>query len=176
MKIYTKTFTLLLSIGLLQGCSGHALQDLVDGDKSEVSSPLTTQQNSVKKQTPPSQNSALLSISPSPTATDEHEEYRYIQKNTNDWLENEWDPLTETKTSDVEKSNSPYNDNHKMIDSDSNTSSKNEDNSSTGLQYYVDKAAIYIENKEARDANKTKAPSHVDKVNAMPGIGKKTTR
>ena len=50
------------------------------------------------------------------------------------------------------------------------------DINSTGLQYYMDKANIYIENKKKRDSNKTKAPSHTEKMSTMPGIGKTKSR
>ncbi len=100
-----------------------------------------------------------------------------MQQNTNEWLKKEWDPLTENNSSDVENGNSASNNTHKLDSNDTNESLTNEENNTaSGLQYYVDKAGIYLDNKEKRDANKTKAPSHVDKVNAMPGIGKSTKR
>jgi len=116
-------------------------------------------------------NSALQSISPSKTAGDDHEEYRYIQKSTNEWIENEWEPLTEGNTTITKNSE----DNNSATEDVTNSNSEQaqiDDNSSTGLQYYVDKAGVYLDNKNKRDANVTKKPSHVDKVNAMPGIGK----
>ena len=175
MKTYQTTLLILLTISLLQGCSGHALQDLIDDNNEDSSSEKASLKNETKLP-PPSQNSALQSISPSITATDDHAEYRYIQQNTNEWLEKEWDPLTETNASSVENGNSFSNNMHKSDSNKTNESLTNEGNTSSGLQYYVDKAGIYLDNKEKRDANKTKEPSHVDKVNAMPGIGKKTTR
>ena len=159
----------VLTASLFQGCSGHTLQDLIDGnDTNGSSSEQVVQSNTDSTPVAPSQNKALNSISPSSTASDEHEEHRYMQKNTNAWIENEWDPLTQSNTSSkkVEKPEKVSENN--MTNSD--------DLNSTGLQYYVDKAGIYMENKEKRDANKTKAPSHVDKVNAMPGIGKPDKR
>ena len=39
------------------------------------------------------------------------------------------------------------------------------------LQYYVDKWGRYIEKKEQTEANQT-APSNVERLDAMPGIGK----
>jgi len=154
---------------LFQGCSRHALQDLVDGKNSSKS---PSQQSKQTKDTsplsPPSQNKALNSISPSSTASDEHEEDRHMQKGTNEWLENEWKSLTESNTSTTKEGNStPINDQKRRSIDDIN---------STGLQYYVDKAGIYMENKKKRDANKTKVPSHVEKINAMPGIGKSRKR
>lgn len=159
---------LLLVISLFQGCSGYALQDLIDGDKS----PVEQTSGSENQKVAPSQNKALNSISPSTTASDEHEEHRYIQKSTNTWIENEWEPLTESNTSD----NIEVKSDRTMSKSDKNSTVSQENNSSSGLQYYVDKAEVYFENKKKHDANKTEAPSHVDKMNAMPGIGKPDKR
>ena len=154
---------------LFQGCSGHTLQDLIDGESNSKSSSEQSEQTIEKTHVvPPSQNRALNSISPSSTASDEHEEDRHMQKGTNEWLENEWKSLTESNTSTTKEGNStPINDQKRRSIDDIN---------STGLQYYVDKAGIYMENKKKRDANKTKVPSHVEKINAMPGIGKSRKR
>jgi len=160
---------LVLVVSLFQGCSGHTLQDWIDGDTTDPSAKNSEQKS---KTVPPSQNKALNSISPSSTASDDHEEYRYMQKNTNAWIKEDWEPLTEsnaTEKVDVESDKA-------IINSDENTSVSQEDNSSSGLQYYVDKADVYFENKKKRDANKTKVPSHTEKINAMPGIGKPTGR
>jgi len=140
---------------LFQGCSGYTLQSLIDGESADRTAPQTTLSSEADgERVPPSQNSALQKISPSKTAGDDHEEHRIMQKETNAWIENEWEPLTEG--------------NKEM-----NISAVVEDNSTFTLQHYVDKAALYKKNKTIRDANKTKVPSHVDKVNAMPVIGKK---
>lgn len=176
MKTYLTTLTLILATGLLQGCSGHALQDLIDGGESQDTSSKNTEKNSNERKVSPSQNSALQSISPSVTASDSHAEYRYMQKNTNEWLEKEWEPLTENNTTGVENRNSLNNNKDKTIESGDDDTTSKDDSNATGLQYYVDKAELYFENKKKRDANKTKAPSHVDKIDKMPGIGKKTTR
>ncbi|MEN8146855.1 MAG: hypothetical protein ABFR02_04475 [Campylobacterota bacterium] len=149
----------IITISLLQGCSGHTLQELIDADKNSREAT-----GSKSKKVAPSQNKALSSISPSATADNEHEEYRYMQKSTNTWLKNEWEPLTEGNRT------TPKKDSLETVSEDNMANS--DDINSTGLQYYVDKAGLYLENREKRDANKTKAPSHVDKINAMPGIGK----
>ncbi len=152
---FLKHLTLsLLLINLLNGCSGHVLQDMVDGDTQDAVT------------TPPSQNSALQSISPSTTASDAHEEHRIMQKNTNAWLNGEWKMFTESNTSAAEEGQGDVG--NKTDD----TVRTADDINSSGLQYYVDKAGIYLENKKRHDANVSKEPSHVDKVNAMPGIGK----
>lgn len=171
-----KNLMIFFTISLFYGCSGHILQDLIDDDSIEKPSNPTAREHPVERRTPPSQNSVLQSISPSATASDEHEEHRYMQQHTNEWIEKEWNPLTESHTSDVENSNSTNNNKHKMTVSDSNQTQIDEEESYFTLQHYVDKAEVYHENKEKRDANKTKKPSHVDKVNAMPGIGTKATR
>lgn len=155
----------VLTASLFQGCSGHTLQDLIDGNSTNgSSSEQVVQSNADSTPVAPSQNKALNSISPSTTASDEHEEHRYMQKNTNAWIENEWEPLTEGNTTTTKEDN--------LTTVPENNMTSSDDINSTGLQYYVDKAEIYFENKEKRDANKTKAPSHVDKINSMPGIGK----
>jgi hypothetical protein len=92
------------------------------------------------------------------------------------WIKKEWEPLTESNTSTEKPDSNEDSADRNITNSDTNQSDHADNNSSSGLQYYVDKAEIYFENKEKRDANKTKAPSHVDKVNAMPGIGKPTKR
>ena len=175
MNILNKTVlytTLILVIGLFQGCSGHALQDLIDGNTNDSPSDKAEHLDTNSHTVTPSQNKALNSISPSTTASDEHEEYRYMQKNTNAWIEKEWEPLTESNTSIQKEKQAAIKTDNNITKTDTNESVSKDDNSSSGLQYYVDKAELYFENKEKRDANKTKAPSHVDTINAMPGIGK----
>ncbi len=144
---------LTLSAGLFYGCSGNVLSHTSNG-------------NSVK--VPPSQNSALQSFSPSTTASDDHKEYRAIQKNTNEWIKNEWEPLTEGNNT-ITKSNKNYS-------SITQDAALEDSNNSVNLQQYVDKAGLFIENKKTRDANKTKAPSHTEKISKLPGIGNKTDR
>ncbi len=165
----TNTITLLIftvALVLFQGCSGHTLQSMIDGNSAEsTASQSTLSSEPDSKIVPPSQNSALQSISPSTTASDGHIEHRVMQKQTNDWIKNEWEPLTENNSSSGQGD--------KTVDTaENNQTVKDEDNSSFTLQHYVDKADLYMENKAKRDANKTKAPSHVDKINALPGIGK----
>jgi len=166
-----------LSLSLFYGCSGHTLQDLVDGKTtSKSSSEESTQVKEEPNPVPPSQNRALNSISPSSTSNDKHNEDRYLQKSTNEWLQNEWEPLTESNTSTIKEVNSTAYDLNSSMNVESNQTRSSNDINSTGLQYYVDKAGIYLENKEKRDANKTKTPSHAEKLNTMPGIGKSHKR
>ena len=146
-------FTLLtLSAGLFYGCSGSALQNPNDG------------------------KSALQSISPSITASDAHEEHRVLQKNTNDWIKNEWEPLTESNNTITKSSNNYNTDTQNLVIDDKNQTLGEDGNSSFTLQHYVDKAGLYLENREIRDTNKTKAPSHAEQIDALPGIGTKTGR
>ncbi len=163
-------FAILLVMTLLQGCSGHALQDLIDG-KSDTNtpSPTSNKTSSPSQKTPPSQNSALNTISPSNTASDDHEAYRHMQKNTNTWIDEEWTPLTEGKKS---VTNSDIN----GSDTDDNSTIIDDENRSFTLQHYVDKAGVYMDNKKKRDENKTKCPSHLEKMNGMPVIGGSTKR
>ena len=163
---------IILVTPLFYGCNRHALQDLLDGKTiSKSSSEESIQLKKDPEPIPPSQNKALNSISPSSSSNDEHKEDRYLQKSTNEWLQNDWVPLTEGNTSKPQETNSTTNDTNVSVKtSDYNRTA--DDINSTGLQYYVDKAGIYIENRDKRDANKTKPPSHTKKINAMPGIGK----
>lgn len=152
---FLKHLTLsLFLISLVSGCSGHVLGDIVDGDTQDAAT------------IPPSQNSALQSISPSTTASDAHEEHRIMQKNTNAWLNGEWKMFTESNTSTTEERQS------NVENKTDYTVRTADDINSSGLQYYVDKAGIYLENKKRHDANRTKAPSHVEQIDTLPGIGK----
>jgi hypothetical protein len=144
----------ILLINLLTGCSGHVLQDIVDGDSKNTAA------------TPPSQNSALQSISPSQTASDDHEEHRIMQKNTNEWINGEWKMFTESNTSAIQKPQET------TANGAVGAIQTADDINSSGLQYYVDKAALYMENKKIHEANRTKTPSHAEQIDAMPGIGK----
>ncbi len=173
MQITFKPIDLILTtltIALFYGCSGHALQDLVDG-KTSSKSP-----SEEAKSVPPSQNKALNSISPSSGANDKHAEDRYLQKSTDRWLQEDWIPLTKSNTSVTQTTKNNNTDTNTTLNNENNKTRTSNDINSTGLQYYVDKAGIYMENKKRRDANKTKPPSHTEKINAMPGIGKTKSR
>ncbi|WP_345976512.1 hypothetical protein [Sulfurimonas sp. HSL3-7] len=141
-------------MNLLSGCSGHVLQDIVDGGNKDTAT------------TPPSQNSALQKVSPSTTASDDHKEHRIMQKNTNEWINGEWKMFTESNTSTAQEQ---QDNTENRTDGAVQTA---DDINSSGLQYYVDKAALYLDNKKKHDANMTKTPSHAEQIDAMPGIGK----
>ena len=144
---------LTLTIGLFYGCSGDAYTYADNVNRAKV---------------PPSQNSALQSLSPSKTASDDHKAYRHIQKSTNEWIKNEWEPLTECNNT-ITKSNKNYN-------TVTQEPALDDANSTANLQHYVDKAGLFIENRKIRDANKTKAPSHTEKISKLPVIEQKTGR
>ena len=175
MKYYIFTFITLsttLTISLFQGCSGHALQDLIDAQHPDNTSPKqkSTQPNN-QKIVPPSENSALNSISPSATSNDKHQEDRYLQKtlvgtSKQDNEVNQEIMYSVTESNITNKNNNISNDKNSTVD----------DNSSFTLQHYVNELGDYMDEKERRDANKTKAPSHAEKINAMPGIGKAKKR
>ncbi len=176
MHSHIKKFITFFVIALFYGCSGHTLQDLVDDNSQNKSSNAATAEAQADKFPSPSNNSALQSISPSTTASDDHEEYRYMQKSTNEWIENEWNPLTENNLSDEKNSNTDDNNKHKIMKIDTNESQLDDNSSVMPLQHYVDKAGIYIENKEKRDANKTEKSSHSEMIETLPGIGTKSKR
>jgi len=175
-KFTFTTFTILIS-ALFYGCSGHALQDLIDGKTTSKSSSEESAHVHKKPTTvAPSQNKALNSISPSSTSDDKHKDDRYMQKSIDEWIEKDWEPLTESNTSISKKQKNTSNEDNTTLIDESNSTRSVDDINSTGLQYYVDKAGIYLENKKRRDANKTKTPSHTEKLDAMPGIGKSKSR
>ncbi len=153
-------------VTLFSGCSGHILQDLIDGDAKK--SKLTKASNESEKPATitPSKNSALNSISPSSTASHEH---RYIQKSTHAWIKEEWVTLTDQNISDTDSNTSGS---KEIVLNNNQTSENNESNISFSLQSYVDKTGVYLENKKKYDGIKTKKPSHTEKIDKMPVIGK----
>ncbi len=161
---------LTVFVSLLQGCSSHTLQDLIDGNGD------TDKQTNESSNVAPSQNNALNAISPSRSSRNENREDGYLQKTTDTWVEEEWEPLTESNTSSQKIEVSKVSTDVNATESDHNSTNSDDTNNSFTLQHYVDKAGVYFDNKERRDANKTKVPSHIDKVNAMPGIGKSDQR
>ena len=65
---------------------------------------------------------------------------------------------------------------HKQIRHMDEQNSSEDDNSSFTLQHYVDELGTYIDEKKQRDANKTKAPSHLKKLESIPAIGSSKRR
>jgi len=143
LKVSISVFTLASTL-LFSGCSGHALQDLADETFNDK--PVKTE----KKQPAPSQNPSLNAVSPSVTAASEGD--GDMQKGLDTWTEEEWTPKTEGNRTAQE------------INED--------DNSTFTLQKYVNKTGVYLDEKEKEKAGKPKQPSHVEKMESMPVIGK----
>jgi transposase-like protein len=173
---------------LLYGCSGHTLQDWADEAFNQKGSatPQTVEAGASEKEkqvdetrkptentaapahevtkrnnsvdatdtastdtVSPSENSALQSISPSPTASGANDEHRLLQQKTNTWIEEEWTPRVETNETIKEQ---------------------NEDvDRPFTLQEYVDKAGVYLQEKEKEQPN---MPSHKEQMDELPVIGK----
>jgi len=143
LKLSMTVFTLTLLLSL-NGCSGHTLQDWADDTINDK--PVQIEE----EQPTPSQNPSLNAVSPSVTATSQSD--GAMQKSLDTWTEEEWTPKTE--------GNSTVQEMHE------------DDNSSFTLQKYVDKAGVYLDEKEKEEAGKPKQPSHVEKMESMPVIGK----
>jgi len=162
-------FIILIHFALLSalfwGCSEHLLQDLINGRKSTPSSEHDKESKDSTYKVPPSKNKALNTISPSSTADDTDDRYRYLQKRTNSWITEEWEPLTQKKEGVTESNITIDDDKHNDV------TSAHEENNNFSLQHYVDKAALYIENKKRRDENRSKVSSHLEKINTLPVIG-----
>jgi hypothetical protein len=106
---------------------------------------------SAQTQTPsPSDNSRLNTVSPS-----KNNKAGYLQRSYDTWEKEEWEPVTEQSTS-------------KHASDKIETATTADKNASWGLQKYVDKWGHYIEEKQKEPST----PSQVEKLNAMPGIGK----
>ena len=183
MLLFTASSFLMLS-----GCSGHGLQDWADEtfnnkenqtnitkEDVAVKQPQVEEKQSVPQQehipeTPtevktvalsspvvvkpknptPSQNPALNAVSPSVTATSEGE--GIMQKKLDPWVEEEWSATVE-KNSTIKELN------------------EDEDRPFT-IQEYVDKAGVYLNEKEKQKAEGSQKPSHVQEMEHMPAIGK----
>ena len=121
-------------IALLQGCSGHALQDIIDGE--QPSNKAATER---KKQPNPSQNNALNSISPSHKTKAQE---GILQKKSDAFIKDDWTPTIE-KNSTI-----------KTINEDESRDFK--------IQEYVDKAGVYINAQP--DSNRTSHKEKMDKM------------
>jgi hypothetical protein len=105
----------------------------------------------------PSQNPQLNAISPSGTSKKSE---GFMQNSLDTWLQNDWEP-TQEKLDSEEKVLST------SIEKPLELNATQEE-SPFKLQTYVDKWKRY--NKEREKA--PKSPSHVEKINALPAIGK----
>lgn len=121
----------------------------------------------------PSQNPTLNALSPSTTAVSEG---GVMQHNLDGWLKEEWTPLT---TPNAQKSSAPSTGNDGVVRvNDRETVQQTaltegaEDNSSFGLQKYVDKWKMYHENKDKMNEGKPKEASNIENLEKLPVIGK----
>jgi hypothetical protein len=156
-----KEIALYSSIALMMfGCSGHTLQTLTDKAFDQK-----TQAQPSKAQTP-SQNSALLSVSPTPTEnipqktvapsqnqalytvspSNQKKPDGAMQKSMDKWVKKEWTPI---------------------VDKNATIKARDENESRAfKLQDYVDKATYYIKHEPKSDQ-----PSNVEKLSKLPVIG-----
>ncbi|MBU1658661.1 hypothetical protein KKG72_06365 [bacterium] len=93
----------------------------------------------------PSENKALKNI----TNTKKEEKKGTLQNKLDGWLNNDWTPTVEKDKTIKEK----YQDKTRDFT----------------LQEYVDKTEVYI-----KESNSGKEPSHHEKINSLPVIGKKS--
>jgi len=134
LKTHTLSFSLALLIALFQGCSGHTLQNLIDGDSEN-------KQTKTEENTPvnPSQNSALNTISPTQRNNDGN---GLLQKKADNFIENDWTPTVE-KNSSIKATN------------------EDKERPFT-IQEYVDKAGVYLDAQP--DSNKTSHKEKMDQL------------
>lgn len=155
-----KAFTSLsiLTLFFLYGCSGHGLQDWADehyndkralenSSKEKMPTHASTKDGTKRSDTKvssPSQDKGLNTVSPSKTATSQG---GAMQKSLDRWTKEEWTPAIEQNAT------------LKALDEDP-------DRPFT-LQEYVDKVGAYMKN-----SPKSQGPSHKEKMDALPVIGK----
>lgn len=105
----------------------------------------------------PSQNPELNTISPSGTS---QKSEGFMQHSLDTWLHNDWEP-TQKKADNDEKM-------HSSSSAKSLEHNTTQEEDPFKLQTYVDKWKRYHKEKE----KEPKSPSHVEKINALPAIGK----
>jgi len=116
----------------------------------------------------PSQNSALQSVSPSATSVSEGGKMQHALDN---WLKNEWIPLTLSDTvADTAIASTRETPNPSPSLKSEESASKDE--GSFTLQHYADKWERYHENQKKLEEKKVQETSHIDLVTHMPIIGK----
>jgi len=120
------------------------------------------------KPSAPSQNKALDAVSP----THKTAKKGAMQNSLDSWLKDEWTPTVE-KDKKIQEKYMTKKKPKLVTNSDRNSTNKgyteNKERSFT-LQEYVDKAAVYM------DAQGQSSESNVEKLDTMPGIGKKKSR
>ena len=145
------TFSCSVAVALvLNGCSGHALQDWADKEFNEK--PAVAEAPEKKETTDeatlpadgPSQNPELHRVSPMPVAASEG---GAMQESLDRWTKEEWTPIVEQNAT------------MKKINQDEDRPFK--------IQEYVDKAMIYHANKPENNES-----SHKEHLDTLPVIGK----
>ena len=134
--------------------------------------------------TTPTQNQSLNAISPS---AKDVKEKGFLQRKYDEWEQEDWEPNTRTEADD--KNDVQQNVSQQPVKEatlPATTMQSKEDNTTVEvgtkasedinasetfkLQYYLDKWGRYIDNKKQTEANQS-APSNVEKLDTMPGIG-----
>ena len=126
----------------------------------------------------PSQNPSLRSVSPNATGISKE---GYMQRNLDQWLKEEWTPMTEgSPSSPVPSASAEQPLSAPSVSTESAptvpnvqiTSPKVEESTPFTLQKYADKWKVYLENKEKMKAGKVQEPSHLQQMESLPVIGK----
>lgn len=132
----------------------------------------------------PSQNNNLQAVSPSDTAVSEK---GAMQRALDNWLKEEWTPLTETtiktttatdgtvtqiKTETTQVVTTTTAPDGKVVTTTKHVASEPVDETPFTLQKYADKWKKYHENEAKLKEGKPKESSHIDYLDRMPAIGK----
>jgi hypothetical protein len=113
-----------------------------------------------RKGVAPSQNSSLNTVSPSGTATSEG---GAMQRSLDNWLKEEWTPLTTTtQTAPVNQPSQSTTPATVIVPTEETPFT---------LQKYADKWKAYQENKAKMNVGKPKEDSNIEKIQSMPVIG-----
>lgn len=126
----------------------------------------------------PSQNPSLNAVSPNTAGASKG---GYIQRNLDQWIKEEWTPMTDVSpstpvpsasTEQPLSSPSVSTESAPPVPNVQTTSPKVEDTTPFTLQKYADKWKVYLENKEKMKAGKVQEPSHLQQMESLPVIGK----
>jgi hypothetical protein len=121
-----------------------------------------------KTEVSPSQNSTLNTMSPSVTATSEG---GVMQHSLDKWLKEEWSPMM-TPAEPIVQTKTQSDMNLSTPSTTATIVANPMDEKPFTLQKYVDKWKVYHENKSKMEEAQPKEPSHVEKMQRMPAIGK----
>ena len=113
----------------------------------------------------PSQNSSLNTVSPNTAAASKG---GMMQNSLDSWLKEDWIPNSTTKAVTT-SSSTPEGSSATSVSTDTTVVT---DEKPFTLQSYADKWKVYHENKEKMNEGKPKEASTIDKIQAMPVIGK----